>query len=389
VRCCLSEHIARWQRKSDKQLGNPTTNLLYLTMRKLFWSLVLLCAVAACTGTEGWLTGTAQVEVKPYMIGVAPSHVTVPPDLLFESDSEWEQVAEQTDLYKYYGVQMMQGPGWEWTTHFDPQTLVDFAEARDISIGCEFGDFHLGKTGIPDASEVAFAQIDPIFEVGGEVATLHLDGPVRRMITGIQDNPNAIPLDEVAARLVDFWQKIHAKYPQMRIGLITNLPNWDYTHEFVGYNGDYTDQSGVTYAEVLDAVNHALTEAGETLDFVEVDCPYNYYQEERTRYTDANVDNAGKLTELQAWCEAHDVEFHMIVNAEPRNAGAQGFHDLTVEYVRQLHQGGISPDLFIVQSWYPQPSEHSPETESYTFMNTAKDAIALIRTLYPAGQRAE
>jgi len=87
---------------------------------------------------------------------------------------------------------------------------------------------------------------------------------------------------------------------------------------------------------------------------------------------------------LQKWCRQRDIRFSLIVNAEPRNAGAKGFHDLTCEYVRHLRRDGIFPDVFIVQSWYKEPGRNLPETVQYTFMNTAKDAITLIRKLYPS-----
>lgn len=356
-----------------------------MTMRVYFCTIGLLCSVAACVNAGGEPIEHPRLEAKPYVIGIAPSHVTVSPKPLFESDSGWAQVAKQTDLYRYYGVQLMKGPTWEWTTHLDPRTFVAFMMQHGIQIGCEFGDFHLGGgPAIPDASKVALMQLDPIFEAGGEVTSIHLDGSVRRIIKGCQKDPRALSLDQIAEKMADFWQKIHAKYPRIRIGLITNFPNWDYTRQLVGYNGHYTDQSGVTYSEVLNTLHRALTEAGEKIDFVEVDCPYNYYREKRTRNNDADVDNAKKFTELQKWCKERDIRFNLIVNAEPRNEGAKGFHDLTCEYVRHLRQDGIFPDVFIVQSWYKEPSKHLPETEEYTFMNTAKDAIALIYKLYPS-----
>ncbi|MDB4805265.1 hypothetical protein OAH16_01545 [bacterium] len=51
-----------------------------------------------------------------------------------------------------------------------------------------------------------------------------------------------------------------------------------------------------------------------------------------------------------------------------------------------MRRDGIYPDVFIIQSWYKQPNRNSPETEAFTFMNTAKDAIALIQKLYPNKQ---
>ena len=352
-------------------------------MKRIAYALLLLSTHCCAVSAENGEKKLPSLLPKHYEIGIAPSHITTPPGPLFRSTSRWSTVATHVNLYKYYGVQLI---GAKWATDLDGRTIAEFAKKENMKIGCEFGDFHLGDQRIPEPSTPAFRQLDPVFKAGGSVSSIHLDGPIRRMIKGVQKHPNAITLDEIAERMVDFWQKIHAKYPRMRIGLITNLPNWDYTKELVGYNGHFTDKSGVTYSEALDAVHRALTKAGEEMDFIEIDCPYNYYREKRTRNKDAAVDNARKFTALQKWCKARDIGFHMVVNAEPRNQGAQGFHDLTCEYVRQLRRDGIYPDVFIIQSWYKQPNRNSPETEAFTFMNTAMDAIALIQKLYPNKQ---
>ena len=342
----------------------------------LFQLSTQLCAVFAEDGGKK----LPSLPPKHYEIGIAPSHITTPTGPLFQSTSQWSTVATNVDLFKYYGVQQT---GAEWATDLDGGTLADFSKREKMNFGCEFGNFDLGHRRMPDPSIAAFRQLDPVFNAGGSVSSIHLDGPIRRMIQGVQKHPSAITLDEIAERMVDFWQKIHVRYPRMRIGLIVNLPNWDYTKDLVGYNGHFTDKSGVTYLEALDTVHQALTAAGKKMDFLEVDCPYNYYREKRTRNKDAAVDNAQKFTALQQWCKARDIDFHVVVNAEPRNQGAQGFHDLTCEYVRQLRRDGIFPDVFIIQSWYKQPAKNLPESETFTFMNTAKDAIALIQKLYP------
>ena len=346
-------------------------------MKRTTYALLLLTLHFWALAAEEDGKARPSLKAKHYEIGIAPSHITTPPDPLFRSTSQWSTVISQVDLFKYYGVQLI---NTDWATDLDAGTLVEFAKKENVGIGCEFGDFHLSNR---ELSRGAFRQLDPIFQAGGNVTSIHLDGPIRRMIKGVQKHPRALALAEISKNLVGFWRKLRAKHPSMRIGLIVNLPNWDYSEELVGYNGHYTDQSGVTYAKALDAVHQALTKAGMKVDFLEVDCPYNYYREKRTRNKDAVVDNAGKFAAIQRWCEKQEVGFHLVVNAEPRKAGAQAFHDLTCEYLRQLRRDGIFPDVFIIQSWYEQPAKFLPETEAFTFMNTARDAIALIQELYP------
>ena len=329
----------------------------------------------------GFVNAYASEDVrKNYKIGIAPSHVTTSPNSLLNNTSQWAQVSKQIDFYKYYGVQFT---GLSQFTSIDPKVLVAFAKKEKISLGCEFGDFHLSKNMTERVVQSAFKQLDPVFQNGGTVDSLHLDGPIRRMLQGVQNHTNALSLGEISSFLSHFWKKIKLRYPNIQIGLITNLPNWDYTREFQGWNGHYTERSGVTYLQALQEVHTALLEAGQKMDFLEIDCPYNYYREVRTRKGDAMVNNTAKLSHIENWCLKNGIQFHLVVNAEPRKEGALGFYDLTCEYVHRLHQDKIYPDSFIFQSWYKHPEEHLPETKKYTFMNTARDAIHLVHQLYP------
>jgi hypothetical protein len=266
--------------------------------------------------------------------------------------------------------------------------LAAFAKKEKISLGCEFGDFHLSQNMAERVVQSAFNQLDPVFQNEGTVDSLHLDGPIRRMLKGVQNHPDALSLDEISSFLVNFWKKIKLWYPKIRIGLVTNLPNWDYTNEFHGWNGHYTDRSGVNYLQALQEVHAALLEAGQKMDFLEIDYPFNYYREVRTRKGDVVINNSAKLSHIENWCLKNGIQFHLVVNAEPRKAGGKAFYDLTCEYVQRLHQDKIYPDSFIFQSWYKQPEEHLPETKKYTFMNTARDAILLLGELCPRKSKA-
>ncbi len=322
-----------------------------------------------------------RLRPKPYRIGIAPSHIVQSPNELFAANSEWDEVRSKVQFYKYYGTQLADTEG---TTDLDPEALVAFAKRHHIGIGCEFGSFHPGQgTTMADASEMAFQQIDPVFRAGGEVSSLHLDGPIRRMLRGVQTHPMALTLDEIAESLADFWRRMHDRYPRMQIGLITNFPNWDYTDKLIGYVGSYTDLSGWTYREALEAVHNKIIEQGERIDFIEVDLPYNFYTQTATMKGGIQLENRRKLLALQEWCEDHGVRFHMIVNTMPHGR-ATHFHDMTLEYLRRLRQDGVFPDVFIIQSWYKIPEEFLPETWRTTFMGTARNAIRLIQDLYPS-----
>ncbi len=303
--------------------------------------------------------------IKNYEIGITPSLFTAPPDSLFTQQKAWQEALSEIDFFKFYSMQIIDG-GNLWRNRITPKLLTEFSGARGIEIGCETGSFHFES---PNAELLTELQFEPIITAGGKIATVHLDGPVRRLLQGINNHPKALSLSATADRLVLFWQKIHRKYPGIKIGIITNLPNWDYSDELPGYVGHFTDSSGHTYQEVLDMLYDKITAAGEKIAFVEVDCPYNYFRQTETLHKDGKIDNGEKLRALSAWCWQRDIKFHVIVNSEVKNASAKIYYEDVMQYLLALRR--------------EYPRENLPENEKYTFMNTVRDGIILLRALYP------
>lgn len=357
----------------------------------------LFIAVAAAVFICGTLGSAYAAETKPaaattpavstapaskkILIGIAPSHITIPTAPLFEHPEQWKETAAAIGLYKYYGVQAV---NVKWATPLPAQKLADFANARHIQLSCEFGNFFL-PLDKHDPVGAALAELKPVYDAGGTVACLSLDGPDCRLLKGIQKDPSALTLNQLAQEMVKFWKGVHAAHPDIRIGLISNYPNWDFSKDLLGRNGHNTAQSGHTTEEILNALHAALTAAGEKLDYVEIDNPANYYVETKTR---AGKPHSGpkNLLAIQQWCKKNNVRFHLIINAEPRDKGAKGFHGGTLDYIRRLHADGVTPDVFIIQSWYKQPDKNLPESDPNTFTNTARDAVRLIHKLYPSSR---
>jgi len=325
-----------------------------------------------------------KLERKPYWIGATASHVAEPMDPIFAPDAAWPEAVAKLNLYKYYGVLAL-APSPDWATKMSVPALVNFCKRNNLRLECEFGSFVVGsgKALGDSAFQHAVAQLDPIVVAGGKVDRMTLDGPVCRTVHGIINHPEAMTLDLIATELAKFFVLVGNRYPGIEIGLTPNLPNWDYSEDQAGYNGHNTDLSGITYVAVLERIEKALAAAGKQLDFVEVDCPFNYYRETRTRTGDAPVDNARKLRDLQAWCAERNTEFVLIVNAEHRGGGGQAFHDLTLEYVSRLRRDGVFPDGFLIQSWYDKPDKNLPETEAGTFTNAVRDTAQLINEMFP------
>lgn len=318
---------------------------------------------------------------RPYRIGISPPHLTVPPDPLFNSAAPWKEVAREANMYKCHGVQL---GGHKWPTKITAPKMAAFMTSHSMALGCEFGNYHYWNQNDPDSSAIAFDQLDPVFQAGGTVSTFHLAGPIHRMIHGTSQRPPGLSLDQVTSNILSLQKAVRAKYSKIKIGIIINLYKWDYRPGLPGYDGEYTDKSGVYAAQALEKIHQVLTQAGERIDFIEFECPYNYYQARMTGKGDSAINNSQTFRELEKWCRDRNIRVHVIINGDPSEEGAQGFHERTCEFVRHLRRDGIFPDLFLIQSWYQQPAAHLPETQADTFMYTAREAIRLIRSLYPS-----
>jgi hypothetical protein len=145
-----------------------------------------------------------------------------------------------------------------------------------VAVDAEFGSFQPGVGAGKAAAELARAMHAWMEHRGVEMRALHLDGPIRRLIACGRDTEGGLDLEQAAKELADFLVESRKTFPEAHIGLITNFPNWHYTPEHPGMLGTWSNGSGVSYCDALEAVYLAAEKKGGRFDFVEVDCPFNY-----------------------------------------------------------------------------------------------------------------
>jgi hypothetical protein len=374
--------FAAWLAKPDMPASSSDESARQLTA----------VSVKTPAATRTAETDGPALEPKDYRVGIAPSHITRPTAPLFDAGiDDWKEVRQSIDFYKVYSLQAAPP---DWATPLPVDSFADFVKEHGIVVDAEFGDFRPGD-GVgagQAAAKRARAMHAWLGHRGVTLRVLHLDGPVRRLIGSSGKARDGMSLSQAAAEVADFLAQFRKDFPGTRIGLITNFPNWHYTPQHPGMLGTWTDHTGVYYRDVLEAVYKAAREKQTGFDFVEVDCPFNYYRATKNR-TDPSrlVNNAAKFKALQRWCQERDLEFWLIVNFDtnPQHVagrtelGSRLFHDQTLAYIRRLRKDGVFPDCFTIQSWYKLPAEHLPETGGYSFMHTARDAVRLIRELFP------
>ncbi len=382
-------------REYGRKNRNPTMK------SRLLW--IVRAGCVACFGLGlTWETGHGAdangalrppLAPKSYQIGIAPSHITKPTAPLFgERADDWDEVRKSIDFYKVYSLQAVPP---KWASPLPVNSFASFVKEHAIEVDAEFGDFRPGggagegKT----AAERAQAMHAWLEHRGLKLRALHLDGPIRRLMGCTREETDGLTLEQAAEEIAVFLSECRESFPDTRIGLITNFPNWHYTPEHPGMLGTWTNRSGVHYHDALEAVYNAAREKGARFDFVEGDCPLNCYRATANRADPSRrVDNAAKFKALQQWCEQRDLEFWLVVNFDTNPQSVAGktalgnrlFHDETLAFIRRLRNDGVFPDCFTIQSWYKLPAEHLPEEGGHSFMHTARDSIRLIRELFPA-----
>ena len=354
------------------------------------WCLTLTIPCSGQDEQPGGETFGPTLAPKPYRIGVAPSHITEPTGPLFgDRMDDWDEVRRQIDFYKVYSLQAVPP---DWATLLPVDAFAQFAKEHRIAVDAEFGNFRPGVGAGKVAAERARAMHAWMKHRGVQMRALHLDGPIRRLMGCDRETENSLTLAQTAEEMAEFLVECRKSFPKTRIGLITNFPNWHYTPQYPGMLGTWTNRSGVHYHDALEAVYLAAKKKGVSFDFVEVDCPFNYYRSTENRSEPTRrVDNAAKFRALQQWCEERGIEFWLVVNYDTNPQKVAGkpqlgnrlFHDETLAYIRRLRRDGVFPDCFTIQSWYKLPVEHLPEGGGYSFMHTARDSIRLIRKLFP------
>ena len=360
-----------------------------------------LAFTALLIATAPWAIAAEQAARYQIMMTAPAQAGSTNP--LFEEPCTWPILREKIDGYKYYGRELMMPP----RRRLDAQAFARFTTQANFVVGVEFGHIFLPPQDRPTEHwqhwlAEAVAEIQPIFDAGGRVDTVHIDGPIRRLLGfggGGEAAQTALPYDEAVDQFVRFWIALEQKYPGIRIGYLVNFPNWDYTADYPGLVGHFTDKTGKYFHDILADFHKRLTDAGGTLSFVEVDCPYWYYSAKQTLAKDAPLDNPGKIRALERWCDARGIRLHMIVNEaclspteqdvppERFAAETKKFSDHTMVYVQALKDDGITPDVFVIQSWYGVPKPHIPETQVGTMTHAAAQIAAKIRECF--GQSGE
>jgi len=311
----------------------------------------------------------------------------------------WKNVAKKSEIVLTFdGAIKEKG----WIKPVDPKALVETAKKLNLGIAIEFSLF-AAPVEVPSEGKLAAkvlvdSILKPIYDAGGEVHSVYLDGPDYRLLEGAHKRGpgNGLSVEEYAKEMVLFWKAVHEFDPMIKICPIEDPKAWEFDAEtpcFFDKTGN-TQKTGVRLKDSLDALYKALTEAGETIPIISLDCPYPYYIYKKSQ-NGVEIDTKQAILKMQKWCAERKIEFMMIVNTEPKFGGKlaemseskreelnEHYREDCLRYIEMLYNDGVKPDWIMLESWYHVPTKNVPETQEGTFFNITNECIDLIKALY-------
>jgi hypothetical protein len=308
---------------------------------------------------------------------------------LLEPSAEWSLVKKNISGIKLYVDQVNS------TDPNELRKLVRLISSQRYKVAIEIGgclDFGpMDRTNGEWSAAHELAKIRKLYDAGGKVDYLDLDGPVRRLThpEGRTDGKRFESADEAADELVDAVRAIHRVYPTIRFWHLTNFPNWGYNRD-VSYHArgpqrqDYGD-----YDTVHRLVLEKLRRARLPLVGVTVDNPYDYLVGEHLSVNlkpPSQVNWLRRVLDYEKRCKKERLEFNLIVNSERGGMASDAlFAEETLKMVDVYLAAGGRPDRLFVQTWYPYPKAMAPESNPTTMTGLVKRTIERVRRGGSAG----
>ncbi len=285
---------------------------------------------------------------------------------LFDSPGPWSEVVSKSQVFGFF-------IGTPYKNSIEEmKRKVDFLKDHNLSISVEGGGT-LGWSHLCEpkdqngerSADIELKRIQTIYDAGGKVSYLSLDGPVARLIEGGKGECSFTE-KEALGELIDYIRIVKSEHPGINIGLITNFPQWSYDQ----YTSFRQKPGWGDYKQVLNNIFESLRSQNLEIDYVVADNPYNYVDMD---YKEG--DGIDRILALEQQVKSEGIAFGLVYNSEAfrLDGGHQRFHEETQAFIDEYQSRGGDPDIRIIESWYRDHVNIIPENEKYTFMNTVRD----------------
>ncbi len=342
--------------------------------------LVMLCGWGIGAGSEGERAGSDNGKVY-----ILRPNMTADFFAMFEEDARWQRVMSRLDVFRMH-LNMVDGR--DWST--EGAKMMVFLRRSSMEVCAITGGLRAfsGCDG-EEQGRRDLIKLDKLYGVGGVADQIVMDAAFRNSIEGFP-NPKGLDLtiEEAAAEIVEYMEKIHSEYPDIKIGMNEPVP-WYWWESYPEHMG----RPAPDLKECMDAVLAACADAGEKLWFFNADCPYEYAND-----PPAGFDGWAKLVAIQEYLQGLGLPFGLMHNSrDGGNESDKVFFERTMDGLNLFLAAGGDPQEFAVQSWYEHPSACLPEDpdplpqnegDVYPITYLTKELMTATGATFPFDRRA-
>ena len=318
-----------------------------MTARKqLFWKMFPFLVAAAFADHAAPVSAA---QTFPKVIVNAPSQQGL--QQLFLEDDKWSATRSKVDgllavpfTFKSFSDDDLQQfasqmKSWNKTLDLEVGAIKEWSQDGEKS-------FHMQK-----------AEFDRLTQHGWIISGFAMDEPLSKAMS------LHMPQDATLEQTVRFITAVRKNYPDAVIGDIEPFPS----------------RSVDEHIRWIDSLQKRLHQLGEKgLDFYRVDPDWVAFQV-------AHKGSWSELKKIEDHCHASGLKFSLIYwDSDFWQAKKSGtlsdktWYDGIMKEERAYAAIGGKPDQYVIESWTGQPKTVVPDSEHYTFTNSARDFVRLI-----------
>lgn len=295
-------------------------------------------------------------------------------DNLLDNDT-WPEAGQMANVYKIHGATYRADIAPQFYG-YDFSKLIYTANKNRMRLA--FEDVVSGNKTGQDYANTIIGRIEDIAAYGGKLEFLTWDGMMFRSFYSSTGTTIGIfrSVDEGLEAVAEATRLVKAKYPNFEIIPLPNLPNWnvlDKNGAIVPYNGtNWANLTGVSSWNYLcDIYLNKIAQKGVSINYIEIDHPYNYYIKGRTN-------SVNRIKAIQDYCTSKNLKLIHIINQGSVGTGTLESQDALfkqgcLEYAAALKLDGFNPKYIDLESWYQYPQYLVPETKDNSFTNVVRD----------------
>jgi hypothetical protein len=180
--------------------------------------------------------------------------------------------------------------------------------------------------------------IKKIQKMGGTVSHIGLQSVLSK---GLKDKSD-YPMPKRIKDCIDYANLMEQNglWGDIKLGIIDALP----THND-SYDGPYAD------------LKRALQTDGHRLDFILLDCPYEYPQNNINGMSWAKLKQVGTYVK-----DTLSIEFTLACTSVAGKTSALAYHNNVLDIINQYGKVGGNADHYVIMAWYKHPIYSIPET---------------------------